>query len=248
MRILLVLLLISPFICEAYVDFYAGPEVYKVVRWRDGGTKQCGRSDGVRIGVDRICNRGLYLGADAFYSQGLLKGHTGRGARLRSELTDTIVEGRIGYTIAQATPRLHTMTFFAGYGYFYETNDFTPPSRLPVKFTNTFKYPVVGFLAGFNFTPMVSIGLNFKMKFMQDGQTKVSEDPLFPDVTLMMNDETQYRLEVPLSFFQCWRRCFVALIPFYEHRHFGGREGFPFDFIDTKFSLTGARFAFDCWF
>ncbi|NGX53885.1 MAG: hypothetical protein K1000chlam4_00605, partial [Chlamydiae bacterium] len=115
-------------------------------------------------------------------------------------------------------------------------------SPIPYTFTDTFDYFTTGFLSGFNFTPLLSMGLNFKVKFMMSGRSKISDDPLYDDVKLRMNNEIQLRVDVPLVF-HClpWKRVQAALVPFYEYRHLGGREGFPFDYIDTKFTLLGAR-------
>ena len=101
------------------LPFYAGPEVSRIKRWRNGGTKQTGRMDGVRVGFDRIKRHGWYIGADGFYSTGHLKGHNARGRTLDSNLTDIIFEGRAGFTLQDQTECLHTLKLFVGYGYFY---------------------------------------------------------------------------------------------------------------------------------
>jgi hypothetical protein len=225
--------------------FFGGPEIYHISRWREGGTKQRGRCDGVRAGIERWQPDAIYYSADAFFSEGRLKGQTASGRSLQSELTDFILEGRVGYTFQQTTERRPFITLFGGYGYFYETNDFSYPSPIPFKFTDTFNYVVAGFLSGINLTPLLSIGINFKVRFMMNGESQVTEDPLFEEVNLVMNNETHYRVEIPVSFLLCtpWPNLEASLVPFYEFRHFGGREGFPFDFIDTKFSLVGVRSA-----
>ena len=224
------------------LPFYAGPEIYHIKRWRNGGTKQTGRMDGVRVGFDRIKRHGWYIGVDGFYSTGHLEGHNARGRTLDSDLTDIIFEGRVGFTLQDQTECQHTFTPFVGYGYFHEVNNFHSPSPIPYTFTDTFDYFTTGFLSGFNFTPLLSMGLNFKVKFMMSGRSKISDDPLYDDVKLRMNNEIQLRVDVPLVF-HClpWKRVQAALVPFYEYRHLGGREGFPFDYIDTKFTLLGAR-------
>lgn len=222
---------------------YAGEESYYLWRLRNGGTKQEGRIDGVRVGIDRLKPYGLYIGADYLYACGSLRGKTALGNPLSSELTDQIFEVRIGYTLQENISRRTFITPFLGWGYFEEINGFHPPSLLPCKFTDSFNFVAVGFLSGVNFTPLLSMGINFKVRFMQDAKSEVTEDPLFDDVTLAMENETCYRLEVPITFTPC--DSFLGLggqiAPFYEFRHFGGREGYPFNFKDTKFHLLGLR-------
>jgi hypothetical protein len=223
----------------------AGPETYFLIRNREGGTHQDGRIDGVRIGIDRIKCYSWYLGADYLYATGWLKGDTATGRPLRSELTDQIFEARLGFTLQQKNCGCPFIVPFGGWGYFKEVNDFYRPSPLPCKFTDTFNYVVAGFLSGINFTPLLSMGINFKLRFMQDAKSDVSDDPLFDGVTLMMKDEMHVRLDIPFAYSPCnsWLGIGFLLSPFYEYRHFGGREGFPFNFKDTKFYLYGARFA-----
>ncbi len=220
-----------------------GEESYFFWRMREGGTGQDGRLDGVRIKAERIKSYGWYLGADYLLAQGNISGKTGRGNPLASNLKDQVLELRFGYTLQQVSRRKTFFTPFVGWGYFKEVNDFHIPSSLPCKFTDTFNFIAVGFLSGVNFTPLLSMGVNFKMRFMQDAQSKVTEDPLFDDVTLTIEDETFYRLEIPITLSPCCPSLVSSgeITPFYEFRHFGGREGFPFNFRDTKFHLLGMR-------
>lgn len=222
-----------------------GPETYVFIREREGGTHQNGRIDGLRITFDRIKSYGWYIGAEYFYAGGELKGKTGRGSPLRSNLTDQIYEIRLGITFENSLKRGYFFTPFGGWGYFEEKNAFYIPSPLPCTFTDTFNYIAAGFLSGVNFNSLLSMGINFKVKFMQNGKSKVSEDPLMDDVTLLMKNELQLRLDVPFACHPCKTLLGTGFLlsPFFEYRHFGGREGFPFNFADTKFYLYGARFA-----
>ena len=225
--------------------FKAGPEAYHLRRAREGGTTQDGWITGVRVGFDRIKRYKLYLGGDYLYSSGSLRGATATGRTLTSILTDEILEGRVGYTFQQKNNRGPFITPFVGYGHFYEENEFYSPSPIPCKFTDTFHYAALGFLSGVNFTPLLSMGINFKLRFMQGGQSKVSEDPIYDTVFLKMQEEIQVRLDVPFMLSPYTTRYGFGLLvsPFYEYRHFGGREGFPFNYKDTKFYLYGAHFA-----
>ncbi len=223
--------------------FKVGAEIYKMRRWRPHGTVQSGRMDGVRVELERFKGNSWYVGFDGLLATGKLNGHNSSGMPLHSTITDYIYEGRIGYTLQNCTPRYPFFTIFGGYGHFHEINDFHIPSPLTYTFHDTFNYVTVGFLSGVNFTPLLSMGVNFKGRFMLNGKSVVSDDPLFDHVSLVMNNETHYRLEIPFTYLLCnsSNQLDIILVPFYEFRHFGGREGFPFDYIDTKFSLLGAR-------
>lgn len=222
-----------------------GPEVYHLERVRAGGTQQQGWINGFRLGLDRIKRYGWYVGGDFLYATGPLKGRTLTGRKVVSVLSDQIYEVRLGYTLQKNEWRRPFFTPFAGWGHFREINDFTPPSPLPCTFTDTFNYWTAGFLSGVNFGSLLSMGVNFKLRFMQNGQSKVTDDPLFDNVTLLMKDEMHVRLDIPVAFNPRGTLFAIGflLTPFFEYRHFGGREGFPFNFRETKFYLYGARFA-----
>lgn len=228
--------------------YYArvGAEVYYFQRSREGGTQQSGRMDGIRFSIDRVKGAGLYLGADLLYSNGDIGGYNSRGKKLISEVTDFIVEGRVGFTFMIPFGRFPFIIPYAGYGYFNEENQFLPPSPLTYTTTDKFQFVAAGFLSGLNFTPQVSMGINIKARFMLNGHSYVTKDPDFEDVTLRMNDESQYRVEIPFAYIFCERYVNVEAIisPFFEYRHFGGKEGYPFNFIDTKFYLLGATISF----
>jgi len=222
-----------------------GPEVYHIQRVREGGTGQNGSLTGVKISIERIMRHGAYFGIDYLYAEGGLIGSNATGRPLLSELTDEIVEMRCGFTLQQNDCRRSFITPFAGWGHFREVNAFSLPSPIPCKFTDTFDYVVVGFLSGVNITRLLSIGINFKLRFMQNGTSEVSDDPIFDRVTLQMQEEIHARLDIPLLLFPRYPRRSLGCLfsPFFEYRHFGGREGFPFNFRYTKFYLHGARFA-----
>lgn len=220
-------------------------ELCHFLRAREGGTEQSGFVNGCRISLERFQNFSFYAGIDYFFSAGRLSGKTGGGTPLYSAVSDQILEIRLGYMFQQAHYRYPFFIPYGGWGSFREINEFKDPSPIPCRFTDTFKYVVAGFLSGANFSPVLSMGVNFKVKFMLDGHSKVSEDPFSDDVTLLMENELQCRVEIPLSL--VLKRSLIStrlqLSPFYEFRHFGGREGFPSNFRDTKFYLYGAQLA-----
>ena len=248
--IFLILLIFKFGILEASCDCRTllaslGPEIYFFERERTGGTKQSGCMDGVRLEVERIKGSSFYLGGDFFYSEGVIKGHNSRNLSLRSRIHDWTVEGRLGFTFMLPIKGYPYIVPFGGYGHFEEHNKFLFPSPLLYKTTDTFHYITTGLLSGVNFTPQFSLGINIKTRFMVNGSSKITEDSDFENITLSMNDESQYRVEVPLSYViaDCCFSLDLILTPFYEYRHFGGKEGYPFNFIETKFNLLGMRFA-----
>ncbi|MCH9610413.1 MAG: hypothetical protein S4CHLAM81_12840 [Chlamydiales bacterium] len=222
-----------------------GPEVYYLRRQRAGGTKQTARMDGIFVDYDRLHRYSWYFGGSYSYAQGRLKGHSGSQSDILSTLTDKLWELRFGYNFQRRGESGYFVAPYGGYGRFDEVNDFHPPTPLLFKFHNSFNFVSVGFLSGVNLSPLFSMWINFKMKFMLNGETKVTDDPVMGDSTLLMNNEVLARIEVPLIFSPPSVRMGLEFVmePFYEFRHYGGREGFPFDYIDTKYNLYGANFA-----
>lgn len=234
--------------CCCYPHLFSlGAEIYHFERERKGGTEQSGRMDGIRLEYGRIKRDSFYLGGEFLYSEGIIVGHNARHQSLRSRIHDWIIEGRVGYTFMIPIRGCPFIVPYGGYGYFEEQNKLLYPSPLVYKTTDTFRYIAAGFLSGVNFTPQFNLGINIKARFMLDGSSKISEDPDFENTKLSMNNESQYRVEIPLSyvFANCGFCLNLILTPFYEFRHFGGKEGYPFNFIDTKFNLLGMRFAIE---
>ena len=147
---------------------YIGPEIYYVKRTKEGGTQQTGTLYGVRVGVDSIQRYKIYWGADALWATGCLKGSRDN-VRLKSQLTDTNVECRLGYTFQSKYGCRPSLTPYLGAGYFWETNCYKHPSPLTVHLKNTFAYIPVGFLSQIYLTPSWSIGLNLKVRILWDG-------------------------------------------------------------------------------
>jgi hypothetical protein len=220
-----------------------GPELYSMQRIREGGSHQSGRIDAGYVCIERIKPCSWYLGADFLYGKGILKGSNAVGALIKLHLTDQIAEARLGYMLQQIAFCGPYYIPFCGYGYFCERSHFIFPSPNLVTFRDSFQFIVAGFLSGVNFSPLLSMGINFKMRFMLNGQSQVTDDALAEDITLIMKNEMQVRLDLPITYrpkpnlgigFQ--------IDPFYEFRHFGGRFGYPFNFKDTRLYLYGARF------
>jgi hypothetical protein len=222
-----------------------GPEIYHLQRIREGGTKQDGWLYGVRASYDRIKRYKFYWGVEGHWAQGTLHGHNGAGDKLKSTFTDEQIEGRLGYTFQAKCLYQPAITPFAGYGYFRDTNKFKNPSPLTVKFVTTYRYAVYGFLSSIAPADSWNVGLNFKGWSMIHARAKVQDDPDEDDVTMLIGEKKlNYRIEVPVLYRYCCcnEHLEVGVVPFYEFRHYGRRENYPFDFADTKFKLWGVTF------
>ena len=236
----------SSLICEDYQlvnQIALGPEVYWVKRLKDGGTKQTGPLAGVRLTYDRLKRYGWYLGADALYARGTLKGRSGADERIRSKLTDEYVEGRFGYTFQEKTGCNFLFTPFFGIGYFRETNNFCHPSHIPVHFQNSFSYVPFGFISHLYLSDRFGMGVKFTTRYLFKQHNKVTNDPDHSNMTLQYNAHFQYRLEIPMTYDCCFcnRQWRISLAPFFEYRRYGKMANFPFDFLDTKFRIYGAN-------
>lgn len=224
-------------------QFFVGPEIYTVKRSRDGGSVQTGVLYGGRLGYDYIRRYAFYAGLDGLYAQGTLNGHSGEGRALSSLLTDANVEGRFGYTFQSKACHHVSFTPYVGYGYFWETNSYKHPSPISVHFHNHFSYIPVGFLSRFFLYPDLSLGLNVKARLPLEGKTKVTNDPDADHLTLHYEQHIQYRIDLPVVYYFCWRdqSLAIGIVPFYEYRHYGYHANFPHDFLDTKFRLYGGN-------
>lgn len=218
-----------------------GPEIYHLQRIREGGTKQSGWLYGVKASYDRIKRYRLYWGIEALYAKGTLNGHNALDDKLKSSYTDEHVEGRFGYTFQSKCAYQPSLTPFVGYGYYKDINDFKDPSPLTLKFTTTYRYVAYGFLSSIAPTDNINVGLNFKGWSMIHARTKVQDDPDEDDISMLMGERFNYRIELPIlyRYCACNEHLEVGLVPFYEFRHYGSRENYPFDYFDTKFKLWG---------
>lgn len=217
------------------------PEYYFLKRTRDGGTKQTGSVFGGRASYDYIKRYNIYVGAQAFYGYGILNGHSGTDEKIKSHWNDEQVEAYLGYTFQCKNFPHFSFTPFGGYGYFRESNKFVSPSPLHLKFITQFGYFAYGFLSSAMVHPCISLGLNARFRTPWQPKCKISNDPEFDDVKLVVGEHLQYRIEVPIAYhskFIC-NLIEFGLMPFYEMREYGGRENFPFDFFKTKIQIFG---------
>ena len=186
---------------------------------------------GVRINMDRVKRYKYYWGADFLWAKGTLHGN-GTGSRLKSTLTDENIEARFGYTFGAKRWRCASITPFVGLGYFIEKNHYEHPSPLKVHFKNTFGYVPVGFLSQVFIFPNLSVGCNFKVRFLFDAINKVSNDPDYKSFYQNYEQKLQYRVEIPIDYFFTYldKPFGISLAPFYEYRSYGHSVNFPFDF------------------
>lgn len=227
-------------------QLYIGPEYYYMERAKEGGTKQEGNMIGVRVGYDRLKRYGWYWGADALYTVGKLSGHGGEGHKIRSEVTDMSIEGRLGYTFQQKCGFQLAFTPYVGVGGFEQRNNFIHPSPLHVHFKTHYPCASAGFLSWAQLCGNFEGGLNFKVRLPFDPKCKVSNDDDHDPVSQVIKERLQYRVEVPVTYATCFcgNNVAMSLSPFYEYRCYGGHPNFPFDFIKTEYKLWGATLEF----
>ncbi|MDP1835760.1 MAG: hypothetical protein Q8K75_07515 [Chlamydiales bacterium] len=219
-----------------------GPQIYQLKRVREGGTHQKGIMYGVRGVCERTEPNSLYWGVEGNWAKGTLEGTTGTGRALKSNMTESIAEGRLGWTFEGQLWTYFSFTPFAGIGYYEGENRFVPPTALTIRFTDTFAYFTAGFQSAFWVNDLFSVGLNIRAQDMYEGNDRISDDPDNPAFSTRIEDERHWVIETPLNCYPtfCGRCVEISLTPFYQYRHFGGREGI-FDFLDTKFYILGAR-------
>lgn len=225
------------------LQLYIGPEIYHVHRKREGGAKQNGMLYGVRAGYDRIKRYKVYYGFDALYASGILDGKGGSGQCLKSNFSDTSVEGRLGYTLKSKCNYQPSLTPYVGVGYFVEKNNFTHPKETPIHFRTSYLYAAVGFLSQITLSDRFDIGFNFKAKFPYEARCRVSHDRNEDDSKQVIHEKFQYRAELPVTykFFDCDDHFRLSFVPFYELRQYGHHPNFPGDFLETRLNIYGLQ-------
>lgn len=226
-------------------QLFVGPELYKVKREKEFGSKQEGDLIGCRLGYQRLKRYNIYVGIDFLYASGRLEGRAGPN-RLHSVLKDINLEERIGYTLESRCWWHASLTPFVGAGNFWEKNHYQHPSPLKVHFDNSFSYATAGFLASIRPWEQLLVGVNFKVRYLWRGFIKVSHDPDMDDHTIFYEERIQYRVEIPLTYYFVyqWHLVGIDLTPFYELRPYGHRANYPFDFLKTTYKLYGATLKF----
>jgi hypothetical protein len=220
-----------------------GPEIYYLKRKKEGGSFQDGMLYGVHGTYERLRHCGFYWAADGYYATGCIEGETKSGKPLKSNLTDSQIEGRLGYSLCYSfCPKLRLIPY-AGYGYFRSVNDFKKPSPLLLKFTDEFQYVAGGAMLIIDINPNWDAGVHYKYKYPWEPKCRVSRDPENETLTLNVGTEYQYEIEIPIRYHRCWkgRNIGITLAPFHRFTHYGAQANFPSDVIDTRFRIWGAR-------
>ncbi len=220
-----------------------GPEVYSMHRNRANGSKQHGWLWGVHAIFERERENALYWGVEGRWAEGDLDGHLANAMKLHSRLSEGDIEGRVGFFGSFTYGYPIAIIPFVGGGYYWGTNDFHHPSPMRVKFHDRYSFWSVGFLTKITLTPCLQTGLRFFARRMGHGYTHVSDDPEFSSVNIEMNNKWHFLIDIPIiySFTLCEKTFGININPFFEYRRLGGRENFPFDFIDTQFQNWGVR-------
>lgn len=203
---------------------------------------------GGRAVCEHFRGNNLYFAADGYWAYGKLEGHNADSQAITSYKSDAEVEGRLGYTFMKDLCTYFWVTPFLGGGYFVGSNRFVRPSPMEFESNTRFPYIALGFLSRVQLTDCFYFGLNFKTKYSVGAKTKITNDP-DPEVDnseLIIEDKFFYEVELPLIYNWLWKckRVECSFVPFYRFRHYGGHENHPFDFIDTKFHMYGARLMF----
>lgn len=229
-----------------------GPEIFFMQRNKEGGSKQHGMLYGARLTYDRLKGNSLYWGGDLMYASGKLNGHNSESEELHSQKRDSEIEGRFGYTFKRKFNSTYWFIPFFGGGYFEGTNKFKHPSPLTYKITTSFPYLSLGFISRIDIKNSFGIGLDFKTKYSVGAKGKITEDldPEIDNSHFIIEDKFSYELDLPFYFDKCFKGKLVELsfVPFYRFRHYGGHENHPFDFIDTRFHIYGARLMLGLYF
>ncbi len=217
-----------------------GPTVYHLQRTKEGGSNQQGVLGGVQACVERWRPKGVYWGLEGTYATGRLHGHTASGRTIDSRLTEKEVEGRLGYNIAANFNRFQLVPFICGGKYECE-NKFVAPSPMTTTFNDHFDFIGYGFYLVCNLVDRFYYGFTFKAHYATNGWDELTHDPGVEDSKSRIKSEWQYDVEFPFQYGSTHQGWAMQLIPFYRFRHFGGMESYPFDFIETKFTIYGAR-------
>lgn len=232
-------------LCRSAHRVRGGPEMYQVIRTREGGTRQHGMLYGGRFIYDHYKRYRFYWAAEAAYALGTLRGYTGNGGTLKSRMTDASVEARFGYTFQCKSCWQLALTPFAGIGYLWECNNFTHPSLLSLHFKTQYRYATVGFLLAISPTEQFTAGLNVKGRYLLNPKCRISNDPEFKAIRLgINNDQLQYRIELPLTYLGKDSYWSVQAVPFYERRFYGRYADHPFDFLETQLINYGVTLMF----
>lgn len=224
------------------IDFTIGPLVSSVKRERGGGSTQKGVMWGLHAQLEHLSPGSFYWAVEGSLSQGALHGKTSTNLPLKSTLREAEMEGRLGLTLHHHFfCRPWTLIPFVGYSSLRSSNSFRSPSPIFVTFNDTVDYVISGFLLKTRLNSCLEGEILFKAKWMFEGTSHTRDDPSSPNASLIMENKWSYDIELPLIYTPCCRNWDIRLTPYYHYRHYGARENFPFNFIETTFYFWGTR-------
>ena len=215
----------------AFASVNVGWEGYHLDRDRSSGVHQDGTVMGVQAMVDG--NWYLYGALLGRYARGRLKGKSPDGNPLVSDYRNGEVQGRIGWQLRRRCWRVIPLAFI---GVVDQDNWFHAPTDMDLRFLTRYGYVGAGVdakvkLGSIWFGLLVLGGKTF------EGRVKVLNDPLFDDAVMLVNEKSVYEVEVSIRW-QCFE-----FVPFWRYRALGEKLYYPFDYAETKFRASGARFA-----
>lgn len=216
-----------------------GPEFYYVCQKREGGMRQKGWLYGGKFNYDRIYPCTFYWGFEVAAARGSIKGKTGSSRDVKSRYINFDFEGRVGYNFNLRICPSFVFTPFFSFGYLSECTDFQHPSPLTIHFRTHGGFVGAGFLSTLSVDDGIDLGLNAKFRYLVNPEVSITHDRLNKDSTLEINNAFQYRVELPYTYWFCAEAEAVRVIPFFEHRHYAGRQAFPFNIQETNLNFYG---------
>ena len=210
------------------------------------GSVQHGVLQGWELTYDRLKRYGWYVGVDAAYAKGKLKGESLFGSKLHSTFSQGYAEGLFGYTFQQKTCFQVACTPFVGGGYLQQKNHFSLPSPLPVHFKTTYSYAAAGIRLFTTLFWGMDVSLIAKVKFPVEPSCTVTHDPENDSVSQKIGERPHYRIDLPINYaLFCDGRVNLQLKLFYEVQNFGKRINMPFDYAKTRLRFWGTACAVD---
>lgn len=226
-------------------------QAYWMRRTREGGSEQTGVLKGFWTEYERFARERLYWSVHFYNAKGILDGHTGSDARLKSNKKESEVEGRIGYCLTLKRYPNFCIAPFIGFGAFTGNNQFIEPSPLEFTMETHFLFTGIGFKSQYSFTPFISLGMQLEVKIPYDVHCKIKNFDELENVTQFIKEKAGVEVELPFQVKLPKRSCFqigAAVVPFYRYRKYGAQSNYPFDYPKTSFQIAGARMELKAFF
>lgn len=195
--------------------------IFGKAKMKQGTCKKDGWLYGVRGNYDLYFNNLFYVGAESGYKWGDLSGkacpeNPELEGKVKSQYSDFWVEGRIGGKLSG--PVAYLTPYFV-VGYEKEHDDYIAPSPIELDYKLNYGYLGCGALSAYYLNPCMTLGLNFKMKWMFNAKHKVGGSPYIEDKGISCAGCYSYNIELPFTYFltPCMK---FAVIPFYEFKNY----------------------------